>query len=276
MAPDEAAAEELLFTSDPLMLKCSVVPKPFKSTVAPDAMVVEIFDPKAALLPSFKIPALMVVGPEYVFIPESDQVPKPDLVSVPELLITPETVALPDPPKMADVVSVMAPDAIADVALLFSSDPEIMNISGVVCPFKSTMAPDMMVVEMFVPNAALLPNFKVPPDTVVAPVYVFVAVKNQVPASFFSIVPAPLIMPEAIASPVPPIIAALVRVIFPESVADVPLLFTNEPLTVKSSAVIKPFKSTKAFNAMVVAVVVPNAALFPSFKVPTLTVVAAL
>ena len=90
------------------------------------------------------------------------------MVKVPLLLITPDAVALPDPPKMAAVVSVIVPDAVAAVVLLFKSDPEIVKISAVVCPFKSTKAPDLMVVEAVVPNAALLPNFNVPPVTVVA------------------------------------------------------------------------------------------------------------
>ena len=108
------------------------------------------------------------------------------------------------------------------------------------------------------------------------PEYVLTPLNVQVPVPFFVNVPVPLIAPVAVAVPVPPIIAAVVRVIFPEIVEAVALLFTKEPLTVKSSDVINPFKSTKAFNARVVTVVVPNAALFPSFKVPALTVVAAL
>jgi hypothetical protein len=177
---------------------------------------------------------------------------------------------------LAAVVSVIVPDAVAAVVLLFKSDPEIVKISAVVCPFKSTKAPDLMVVEAVVPNAALLPNFKVPPVTMVVPEYVFVPVKSQIPASFFSNVPVPLKMPEAEASPDPPRIAAVVNVMLAVAMAAVLLLFTNEPLIVKGSADVKPFKSTKAFNAIVVAVVVPNAALFPSFKVPALTVVAVL
>jgi hypothetical protein len=194
-------------------------------------------------------------------------------VRVPVLLITPKAVALPDPPKMAAVVSVIVPDAVAAVVLLFKSDPEIMKISAVVCPFKSTKAPDLMVVEAVVPNAALLPNFKVPPVTMVVPEYVFVPVKSQVPASFFSIVPAPLIMPEAVASPVPPRIDAVVSVMLAVAIAAVLLLFTNEPLNVKGSAVVYPFKSRIAPEEMVVVAVVPRPKLFPNLSVPEVIVV---
>ncbi len=101
-------------------------------------------------------------------------------------------------------------------------------------------------------------------------------VKVQVPAPDFVNVPVPPIIPDAVAVPVPPIIAAVVRVIFPDVVAAPALLFTNEPLMVKSSAVVNPFKSTKAPDSIVVAVVVLNAALFPNCIVPAVTVVAAL
>ena len=98
----------------------------------------------------------------------------------------------------------------------------------------------------------------------------------QVPAPVFSNVPVLLIIPEAVASPLPPIMAAVVRVMAPETVTGVPLLFTKDPLIVKGFAEVKPFKSTIPPEAMVMDVVVPKASLLPNFKVPALTVVAAL
>jgi hypothetical protein len=68
--------------------------------------------------------------------------------------------------------------------------------------------------------------------------------------------------------------AAPERLIAAEAVDVVPLLFTSDPETVKGSEVVNPFKSTIAPNEMVVATADPKAALFPSFNVPALTVVA--
>lgn len=102
----------------------------------------------------------------------------------------------------------------------------------------------------------------------------FVADNVQDPVPFLLNVPVLLMIPDAVASPVPPKIAAVVSVIVPEAVAEVPALFTNEPLMTKGSAVAKPFKSTIAPLAIVVAdVVPPNASLLPNCRVPALTVV---
>jgi hypothetical protein len=189
------------------------------------------------------------------------------------LEITPEIVALPEPPNIAAVLREMVPEAVAAVVLLFKSEPEITKISAVVCPFKSTKAPDLMVVDAVVPNAALFPNLNVPPVTVVAPEYVFVPVKYHTPASFFSKVPVPLITPEAVTSPDPPMMAAPESVIAPDVPAAVELLLTKDPMMVKGSVVEYPFKSKIAPEDIVVAAVVPNAKLLPNFKVPPLTVV---
>ena len=285
MGPDEAAAVELLFTNEPLMVIGSATENPFKSTVAPDAMTVKprfacevLVVPKALAFPNLMVPAFTYIIPIKVFAPFNVQVPVPILLGVPEL-ITPVAITSPVPPIVEtprEEDRMMAPDAINAVALLFNKDPWTVNGSEVAYPFKSTVAPNEIFVTAVVPKAALLPIFKAPALTVVAPLYVFTPLKIQVPAPDLVNVPVLEIIPETLTLPVPPKIAALVRVIFPEDVADVSLLFTNDPLIIKSSAVIKPFKSTKAFNAIVVAVVVPNAALFPSFNVPALTVVAAL
>ena len=79
-------------------------------------------------------------------------------------------------------------------------------------------------------------------------------------------VPVPLMIPDAVVIPalVPPKIAAVVSVIAPDAVA-VPVLLTMEPLIVNGSAVVNPFKSIVAPDAMVVAPdTLPNAALFPN------------
>src|SRR5436853_929737 len=51
----------------------------------------------ALAAPSFKVPALIVVEPLKVFVPESVSVPDPVLVNAPLLLITPPRAVLPAP-----------------------------------------------------------------------------------------------------------------------------------------------------------------------------------
>ena len=113
--------------------------------------------------------------------PLNVQVPAPVFSNVPLLLIIPDAVALPVPPIIAALVSVMAPDVTAGVPLLFTNEPLIVNSSAVVKPFKSTVAPDAIVVDVVVPKASLLPNFKVPALAVVTPVYVFDPINVKVP-----------------------------------------------------------------------------------------------
>ena len=179
-------------------------------------------------------------------------------------------------PARAAVVRVKFPDVVAAVPLLFTKEPLMVNNSAVVNPFKSIKVPALMLVNVVVPNAASLPNLTVPPVIVVAPLYVFAPDKVHVPASFFSKVPVPLITPDAVTFPVPPIIAAVVSVISPKVVAAVALLLTKDPLMVNNSAVVNPFKSTIAPDAIVVApTVLPNPRSLPNLKVPADTVIAA-
>ena len=208
--------------------------------------------------------------------PVNVQLPAPDFVKVPILEIIPETVASPVPPKIAAVVSVMAPDAVAALALLFTKEPLIANGSAVVKPFKSTKAFNAIVVAVVVPKAALFPNFNVPVLTDAVLLNVLTPLNIQVPVPDFVNVPEPLITPDAVArpAPAPPKIAAVVSMISPDAVAAVALLFTKEPLSVMGSAVVEPFKSRVAPDATVVeADVLPKAPLLPTVNVPVLTVV---
>jgi hypothetical protein len=86
-------------------------------------------------------------------------------------------------------------------------------------------------------------------------------------------VPVLLMIPDAVASPVPPNIPAVVKVIAAEAVAAVTPLFTNEPLKVIGFDSVYPFKSNRAPEAIVVADVLPNASLLSNLNVPALTVV---
>jgi len=279
MAPDAVAALALLFTKDPLTVNSSVVVYPFKSTKAFNAIVVAVVVPKAALLPSFNVPTLTVAAPLNVLTPLNIQVPVPFFVNVNVPLITPDAVATPVPPKIVAALSMISPDAVAAFAVLFTKEPLIVNGSAVVKPFKSTVAPNAIVVAAdVVLSASLLPSLNVPALIVVIALYVFTPLNNQVLlAPVFVNVPVPLITPDAVATPapVPPKIAAVVRVISPDAVAAVALLFTKKPLSIMGSAVVEPFKSRVAPNAIVVAVdVLPKALLLPTVNVPVLTVVA--
>ena len=199
------------------------------------------------------------------------------MVNVPLLDKRPDKVIFPVPPKIAAVVSVIDPDAVAAVPLLFTIVPLLVKGSAVVNPFKSTVPPDEMVVmpvvAVVVPSAALLPNFNVPALTVVIPVNVFAPVRVHVPLPDFPNVPDPLRIPEAVASPVPASIAAVVSVMLADATAAVELLLTNEPLSVKGSAEVYPFKSRMAPEEIVVAAVVPSPTLLPNLSVPAVTVV---
>ena len=194
--------------------------------------------------------------------------PAPVFSKVPVLLMMPDAVADPVPPIMAAVVRVMAPDATTAVPLLFTNDPLIVKSSAVLNPFKSTKAFNAMVVDAVVPKASVLPNFNVPALTVLAPLYVFTPDRVQVPAPDLVNVPVPLMIPEAVASPEPPNMAAVERVMAPEVVEAETLLFIKDPLIVKGTAVVNPFKSTVELLPMIVAAVVPKALLLPNIKRP--------
>ena len=252
-------ATELVMVPAPAMEPTSRL-LPLRSSVPVMVMALFATGPKVAVAaPIFMVPSVMVVALVYVFAPLIVQVPAPVLVSVPELLMIPDIVASPVPPMMAAVVRVIFPEAIAGFPLLLTKDPLMVKSSAVVYPFKSTKVPNKIVVAVVVPKAASLPNFTVPPVIVVTPVYVFAPDKSQTPASFFSKVPVPLITPDAVTLPEPPIIAAVTRDMLPEAVAALALLFTKNPLIANCSAVENPFKSTIAPDAIVVApTVLPN------------------
>ena len=111
ISPEAVAADALLLASVPLMVNCSEVVVPFKSRVAPDAMVVLFAVPNALLFPITILPALTVVNPEYVLVPDKVSEPVPVLVMDKEVAvpfsIKPENVVLElSPPD----VNVMAPE----------------------------------------------------------------------------------------------------------------------------------------------------------------------
>lgn len=203
--------------------------------------------------------------------------PVPVFCKVPVPLTTPDAVAIPVPPIIAAVVRVIFPEVVAAVPLLLTNEPLIINGSDVVKPFKSTLAPDAIVVPADVLlSASLLPSLNVPALTVVIALYVFTPLNCQVLVPFFVNVPVPLITPDAVTTPapVPPKIPAVESVISPDAEAAVALLFTKEPLSVNGSAVVNPFKLTIAPNAIVVAPdALPRAPLLPIVNVPALTVV---
>ncbi len=286
MRPDEVEAVTLLFTKEPLMVKGSADATPFKSTEAPDAMMVmpvtAVVVPRPAAFPNLRVPSLIVVMLLNVLTPLNVHVPVPVFFSVPVLLIIPDAVAFPVPPKMAAVVRVIVPDAVAAVLLLFTSKPLLVKGSADAKPFKSTVAPDAMLVmpvpAVVLPRPAAFPNLIIPAFTYITPIKVFAPLNVQVPVPILLGVPE-LMTPVAITSPVPPMVETPKeedRMMAPDAITAVVLLFNKDPWTVNGSAVANPFKSTVAPNKMLVAAVVPKAALLPIFKAPTLTVVAPL
>jgi hypothetical protein len=265
MRPDEVEAVTLLFTKDPLMVKGSADATPFKSTEAPDAMMVmpvkAVVVPRPAAFPNLRLPSLIVVMLLNVLTPLNVHVPVPVFFSVPVLLIIPDAVAFPVPPRIAAVVSVMGPDEAAAVELLFTSEPLIVIGSATENPFKSTVVPDAMIVKprfacevLVVPKALAFPNLMVPAFTYIIPIKVFAPLNVQVPVPTLLGVPE-LMTPVAITSPVPPMVETPKEddsMMAPDAITAVVPLFNKDPWTVNGSAVANPFKSTKAPNCIMV------------------------
>ena len=94
------------------------------------------------------VPAFTYIIPIKVFAPPSVQVPAPILLGVPELM-TPLAITSPVPPMVEtpnEEDKTMAPDAITAVVPLFNKDPWTVNGSAVANPFKSTKAPNCIMV----------------------------------------------------------------------------------------------------------------------------------
>ena len=62
------------------------------------------------------LPALIVVTPENIFVPDKVKVPEPALVKLPDPLITPEIVSLPESPvvKVIPLANSTEPDPLND------------------------------------------------------------------------------------------------------------------------------------------------------------------
>jgi hypothetical protein len=109
-------------------------------------------------------------------------VPVPVFCKVPAPLTTPDAVTFPDPPIIAAEGRVISPEVVAAVALLLTKDPLMLKSSAVANPFKSTVAPEAIVVAPTVlPNPWSLPNLNVPADTVIAASWVEEPDKTNVP-----------------------------------------------------------------------------------------------
>ena len=167
ISPEVIAAVPLLLTKEPLIVKSSAVANPFKSTIAPKAIVVadEVL-PSASLLLNFNVPALTVVVPTYVFAPDKVSIPVPfltrDTVPLPSL-ITPEKVVLV---VLAPAVNVTDPDT----ELVMLPAPA-MDPTAKLNPFKSRVP--VMVMALFATGPKTVvaaPTLIVPTEIVVAPV----------------------------------------------------------------------------------------------------------
>ena len=193
--------------------------------------------------------------------------PVPVFCKVPVPLTTPDAVTIPVPPIIAAAGRVISPEVVAAVALLLTKDPPMLKSSAVVNPFKSTIAPEAIVVAVVVPNASLLPNFNVPVVTVVVPLYVLVPDIVKVP------VPA-LVTAMEVAVPFSIIPEKTVEVLSPpEVIVSDPLAeLVTVPAPAKDPTVsLKPFKSNMPFTVTALVFVILSAA--PNFKVPAEIVV---
>ena len=73
---------------------------PFKSRAAPlSTVTVPLAEPRAEVLPSFKVPADIKVGPPYAFVPDNVHVPVPVFVIPCEFVVkAPAILPVPVPP----------------------------------------------------------------------------------------------------------------------------------------------------------------------------------
>ena len=82
-------------------------------------------------IPSFSVPALIVVAPVYVFAPESVQVPVPSLVSVRAPAITVEILPPVEPPNVIAVVPVAG---VPVIAIVPPSPTMLAAVANVITP----------------------------------------------------------------------------------------------------------------------------------------------
>jgi len=121
---------------------------PLISNTAPEATTVPAaIVPSGVLValpaaPSFKVPALMVVVPEYELKPESVQVPVPSLVTARAPLIADVKLPPADPPRVIVVVPVAGvPDIVIEPA-----SPTILALAAkVITPAYSLAATELLV-----------------------------------------------------------------------------------------------------------------------------------
>src|SRR6185437_5344020 len=138
------------------------------------ALLVTLFVPNDPLVlpaPTCNVPALMVVIPLYVLLPDKMNVPVPPFVKLPTPLITPLYVVellllLPPVVNVADNVTFPAP----------AKDPTVCAKL-----FKFKMAPLATETSLPLPKLFAIPACNVPALTAVAPVYVFALDKVRMP-----------------------------------------------------------------------------------------------
>ena len=158
----------------------------------------------------------MVVEPEYVLVADNASVPAlvfvtpyapliaPDTVAVfPDatwIVASPESVTVPDHPLVSVKFSAPADDAPVPVIVRFSPTVTPADTASV-APLDTVVAPSV------VPSAAAFEIVSVPPDTVVAPEYVFVPDSARSPVPVFVRAPVSEMTPEKDVDPLfPPVV----------------------------------------------------------------------
>jgi hypothetical protein len=170
----------LLLVPVPLSLMVLVfesVPLKFISNVAPAVTLVSVVLPSPVIVLIRNVPCETVVVPLYVLFPVKTTVPAPVFVKLNAPSTTPANVSVPVPPMLLLLPNVMVlfnadvfepvnaplpptPVPLIVIVFVFANTPMI---------FMSNVAPDVTLVPLVLPRAALEAMLKVPLLTVVLP-----------------------------------------------------------------------------------------------------------
>ena len=165
MVPGISVKALLVDAVVPVAVYCKV--PPFKTKLPASAEACPRFPatPPALIVATLSVPAVRVVTPVKVFVPDRVRVPAPALVSESRLLALPSLIT---PEKVVFVEDVTVSVAEAPVLVMMpppSSEPMLFEL-----PPRSRVAPALTVMGALAPKAELDPAFSVAPLTVVPPV----------------------------------------------------------------------------------------------------------
>ena len=137
--------------------------KLFKFKLAPELTVTALLGDSVFAAPAFIDPALIVVEPLYVFVPERVKTPEPDLVTPPVPVI------FPVKPRSLPLVLMLAAPVTPILFTRVTADAACRVVLSAIA-------------KLPVPRPALLPTAIVPALRVVPPLYVLAPERVKVPA----------------------------------------------------------------------------------------------